>query len=283
MLDAIKLMRIPFSIFLMPVYWFALTQLPNLEPLTAIHVFVLIHFFVYPASNGYNSYFDKDEKSIGGLKNPPPVNRLLFPLIIIFDLCCILYAYWITPFFSVLILVYLLVSKAYSYDKIRLKKYAVLSTLVVTFFQGFFMFLSIQYAFLEEWELILKYKNLMVAACSSLFLLGSYPLTQVYQHQEDQQRGDKTLSLLLGIKGTFLFSSIAFLLGSLFLSFLFLEQGDVNELIYFLVFGLPILAYFSYWYALVLKNPKQANYKHSMRMNMISSLCLSGAFIAMLL
>lgn len=283
MLDAIKLMRIPFSIFLMPVYWFALSQLPKIEPIIAIHVFILIHFFVYPASNGYNSYFDKDKKSIGGLKNPPPVNRLLFPLVVIFDSCSILYAYWINPLFSGLILVYLLVSKAYSYDKIRLKKYAILSTLVVTIFQGFFMFISIQYAFLESWDFILKWENLLLAFCSTLFLLGSYPLTQVYQHQEDRERGDLTISLMLGVKGTFVFSSIAFLLGSLLLIFLFVEQGLVTEIYSFLGFGFPILAYFSYWYRLVLKNPKQANFMHSMRMNMISSVCLSAAFMFMLL
>ena len=243
----------------------------------------MLHFFVCPASNGYNSYFDKDEKSIGGLKNPPPVNKPLFPLVIIFDVFCIVYAYWISPLFSGLILVYILVSKAYIYDKIRLKKYAILSTLVVTLFQGFYLFISIQYAFLEEWGFILKWENLLLAACSSLFLLGSYPLTQVYQHQEDSERGDQTLSLMLGILGTFLFSSLAFLLGSLFLTFLFLKQGLVNEIYYFLGFGLPILAYFSYWYWLVLKNSNQANYKHSMRMNMISSICLSAAFIVMLL
>ena len=283
MLDALKLMRIPFSIFLMPVYWFALTQLPNIEPSIAIHVFILIHFFVYPASNGYNSYFDKDEKSIGGLEKPPPVNRALFPLVILFDIGSIVYAYWINPIFSGLILIYVLISKAYSYDKIRLKKYAILSTLVVTLFQGFFMFISIQYAFLKAWDLILKWDNLAIAFCSSLFLLGSYPLTQVYQHQEDSERGDKTISLMLGIKGTFLFSSIAFLLGSLVLVFLFLEQGRTNEIYLFMGFGLPILAYFSYWYKLVLKDLKQANFKHSMRMNMISSICLSAAFITMLI
>ena len=33
-------------------------------------IFVILHILVYPASNGYNSYMDRDEGSIGGLKNP---------------------------------------------------------------------------------------------------------------------------------------------------------------------------------------------------------------------
>lgn len=283
MFDAIKLMRIPFSIFLMPVYWFALSQMPSIEPMRALHVFILVHIFVYPASNGYNSYFDKDEKSIGGLKNPPPVNPSLYPLVLLFDFLSIAYSYWISPLFAVFIFGYLLISKAYSYDKIRLKKYPLISTLVVTIFQGFYLFLSIQFAVFPEWEVILESNNLVVAACSSLFLLGSYPLTQVYQHQEDKERGDQTLSLLLGIKGTFWFSAIAFILGSITITFLFIKQGNVNDLYIFLGFGLPILAYFSYWFSLVIKNPSQANFKYSMRMNIISSLCLSAAFIIMLI
>ena len=39
------------------------------------------------------------------------------------------------------------------------------------------------------------------AILSSLLLFGSYPMTQIYQHEEDARRGDKTLSLKLGIQG----------------------------------------------------------------------------------
>ena len=34
----------------------------------------------------------------------------------------------------------------------------------------------------------------------------AYPMTQIFQHEEDK-RGDETLSLKLGIKGTFLVES----------------------------------------------------------------------------
>src|SRR5271154_41201 len=71
-------LRIPFSYFLLPVFLFALGISPNLEEGRLLWSFVIIHLFLYPASNGFNSYFDKDEKSIGGLKNPPPVKRELY-------------------------------------------------------------------------------------------------------------------------------------------------------------------------------------------------------------
>src|SRR5690242_15297070 len=101
---ALKLMRIPFSIFLMPVFWFALINIKvDLE--NAIIVFITIHLFLYPASNGYNSYFDRDEQSIGGLKNPPPVTVELWYLILIFDFLSLLLATSINLLFAAMIFV----------------------------------------------------------------------------------------------------------------------------------------------------------------------------------
>jgi 1,4-dihydroxy-2-naphthoate octaprenyltransferase len=44
---------------------------------------------------------------------------------------------------------------------------------------------------------------LEAAILSALFFAGSYPLTQIYQHEEDARRGDLTLSRVLGVAGTF--------------------------------------------------------------------------------
>ena len=82
-------LRIPFSYFLLPVYLFSLSASPNLNESKLLWVFVILHFFLYPASNGYNSYFDKDEKSIGGLKNPPPVTKGLYWLSLLLEVSAI--------------------------------------------------------------------------------------------------------------------------------------------------------------------------------------------------
>ncbi|MEQ8909850.1 MAG: UbiA family prenyltransferase [Vicingaceae bacterium] len=282
MFDALKLMRIPFSIFLMPVFWFSLSNLESPNVLKGLHLFLMIHLFVYPASNGYNSYFDRDEGSIGGLESPPKVNSYLFPMVVAFDLIAILYAAWIRPELAVWIGLYLLVSKAYSYDKIRLKRRAITSTLVVTFFQGCFMFLATLYGMGLSYEALLSAKHLLPAFCSSLFLLGSYPLTQIYQHQEDAQRGDRTLSLKLGIKGTFQFSRVFFGLGAIVLISHYLLEEEKAHVLIFLLFGLPILFYFENWAKRCRQKAEFANYKNAMRMNQISSLSLSAAFIFMI-
>ncbi|WP_240731627.1 hypothetical protein [Hymenobacter radiodurans] len=76
---AVPLLRIPFSVYLMPVFWFGLSALRQpCSPWRAVGVFVVLHVLAYPASNGYNSYYDRDEGSIGGLKKPPKCRRNCF-------------------------------------------------------------------------------------------------------------------------------------------------------------------------------------------------------------
>jgi 1,4-dihydroxy-2-naphthoate octaprenyltransferase len=283
MSDALKLMRIPFSVYLMPVFWFALSSVNGYSVGKAAAVFLIIHLLVYPASNGYNSYFDRDETSIGGLKYPPKVTKELFWLVLFFDTLAVVTALLISVPFAGCIAIYLLVSKAYSYDKIRLKKYPFLSTLVVIFFQGAFTFLMVQLGIGVAPEVISSRTNLIFASVSSLFLCGSYPLTQIYQHTEDARRGDKTLSLLLGIPGTFLFAGVSLLIGSGLLLYTYLSLQQVMHIFIFLVCTAPILYFFSRWFWKVKLNRAEANFENTMLMNKISSLSISLAFILMIL
>ncbi len=284
MADAFKLMRIPFSVFLMPVYWFALSSLPSFNHNKAIWVFLILHLLVYPASNGYNSYFDKDEGSIGGLKNPPKVTQKLFWLVLLFDSLAILFSFLLVSLeFTSGIFIYLLVSKAYSYDKIRLKKYPIISTLVVIIFQGFFTFIVVQLGCEATPAQIMQRSNLIFALVSTLFLCGSYPLTQVYQHQEDAHRGDRTLSLFLGIKGTFLFSAVSLLVGTSLLIWNYLTKNQETSIYIFLVCTGPVLFIFSKWFWQVNNDTTAANFENTMRMNKVSSLCISLTFILIII
>ncbi len=277
--DAWILMRIPFSVFLMPIFWYTLAFQQQALPLfPTLFIFIILHLLVYPASNGYNSYFDKDTGSIGGLKTPPPVNPALWILVISFDIAAVVAGCMINWYFGLMIFMYLMVSKAYSYDKIRLKKYPIISTIVVTLFQGFFTSLSIQIGLGFPFSTVLGAENMAFASVGTLFLMGSYPMTQIYQHQEDAARGDKTLSLLLGLKGTFIFAGIAFLAATGLLSYLYVYQQRTMALLAYFIGTVPILLFFSYWAMQVWHNWQAANFSNTMRLNQISSLTLSAIF-----
>jgi 4-hydroxybenzoate polyprenyltransferase len=280
--DALTLMRIPFSVYLMPVFWFALSALQQVAIGRAIVVFLILHLLVYPASNGYNSYYDRDEGSIGGLKHPPKVNRELMHLVLLFDVLAVLLSIVLSPLFAVLVALYLLISKAYSYEGIRLKKYPIISTIVVTFFQGAFTFAMVQVGVGLKLLEVLQFPNFGFAIVSTLFLCGSYPLTQIYQHHEDSQRGDITISLLLGITGTYIFAAISLLLGTGVLLWLYYTADQLQNIIIFLIATAPILYYFTNWAIGATRNNTLVNYDNTMHMNKISSVCISIAFITML-
>src|SRR5690349_10317008 len=112
--STIQLLRFHFSFFLMPVYWFALSQTPAVNGRDAILIFIILHLLVYPASNGYNSYMDRDTSSIGGIKNPLQPTRQLFYITVLFDITAVLLSCIISRWFVVGIILYILASRAYS-------------------------------------------------------------------------------------------------------------------------------------------------------------------------
>jgi len=274
-------LRIPFSFFLMPVYIFALGISPNFTESRLLWSFVIIHLFLYPASNGFNSYFDKDEKSIGGLKNPPPVNKGLYYLSLLFDVVAIIVGFIkVSLLFAVMLFIYGLVSKAYSHPLTRLKKFPIGGWLTVGIFQGFFTFLMC-YVGINDFgiENLMNERILIPATLSSIILLGTYPMTQVYQHEEDAKRGDRTISLMLGIRGTFLFVLIIFTLAAAGYVWYFYSFYELRYGIVFLISLSPVVFFFLIWFFLVLKNPTRANFSNTMWLNFLSALCLNGFFI----
>ena len=273
-------LRIPFSFFLLPVYLFALSVSPQIAIKEAVFVFITLHIFIYPASNGFNSYYDKDEKSIGGVKNPKKVTKELLNVSLIFDLIGINIAFLAGWQFALAVFVYGLVSKAYSHPAVRLKKYPLLSLFTIAIFQGGITFLA-SYQAINQLTIsqLQAISILLPAGLSSLMLLGSYPMTQVYQHEEDSKRGDRTMSLWLGVKGTFIYTMLVFGLSTGGFAYFYTTYFSLKSAIYFTVFLLPVLAFFFYWFLQVIKNEANASFENTMRLNMLSSVCLNLFYV----
>ena len=276
-------LRIPFSFYLLPVYLFALGVAEEVHIIPALGVFVALHLLLYPASNGYNSYFDRDEESIGGLEKPPPVSRQLLLTANVLDLLALFIGWWLAgPLFAFMAALYSLVSRAYSHPAVRLKKYPFISWWVAGFFQGFFTF-SMAYIGMTGSSLnqFWKTETVLAACLTTLLLWGSYPMTQIYQHQEDAKRGDHTLSLLLGVRGTFFFTTAAFSIANVAFWIFFMEFYSLRTGLAFQLFLLPVLTYFLAWLRLVLKNEAAVSFKRAMRLNTLSALSLNLFFISL--
>ncbi len=278
--STIKLLRIPFSFFLSPIYFFSLAQVPHIDWGNAALIFFILHFLIYPASNGYNSYMDRDTESIGGLEKPPPPSPQLFRVTVVLDCAGILLSLLIGPLFTVVMLLYIGASKAYSYRGIRLKRFPYLGYLVVIIFQGAVTFWLVYYGSNMEHIIQVPWQGLVIC---SLLVGGFYPLTQIYQHQQDIDDGVSTISYKLGYLGTFIFCTIVYILAWVFMAQFFIQYRKGNQLLMIGIFFIPVIVYFIRWFVQVKKNQQEANFKNTMKMNWLAATCTNISFIILLI
>lgn len=278
--STIQLLRFPFSYFLMPVYWFAVSFVPNIYWPRAALIFVIIHVLLYPSSNGYNSYMDRDTDSIGGLANPMQPTKQLFAATVIMDVLAVALSFTVSPLFAALLIFYILCSRLYSYRNIRLKKYPVLGYLTVILNQGGVIFFMVYYGSSLQWLTLVPWQG-WLAAC---FLIGGfYPITQVYQHKADAKDGVKTISMLLGKRGTFIFCACMYTAAFSLLFVYYTVVAHISSFIILQVFFIPVIIYFIQWFLQVWKDDAKADFKHTMRMNWLAATCTNLAFITLLI
>lgn len=278
--STLQLLRFPFSYFLMPVFWFAISFVDTIHVGRAVLVFFILHFLVYPSSNGYNSYMDRDTGSIGGLESPPEPTRQLFYTTIAMDSLAILLSLLVSSVFAVCVFLYILFSRLYSYRGIRLKQYPLWGYLAVVLNQGSLTFFMVYHGADVDLTTHVSWLGILASA----FLIGGfYPITQVYQHKEDATDNVKTLSMQLGKRRTFIFCSIMYSLALLFLWLYYKSRELYTPFFVIVFFFVPVIIYFVQWFLKVMKNDTMADFKHTMQMNWLASTCSSLAFITIIL
>lgn len=264
----------------MPVFWFAVSFVPSVNwPRTAL-IFVLIHVLLYPASNGYNSYMDRDTESIGGLANPMQPTRQLFMATVLMDVLGIVLSFIISPLFATAFIFYIICSRLYSYRNIRLKKFPIIGYLTVILNQGGVVFFMIYHGADEHLSTQAPWLGLVAAS----FLIGGfYPITQVYQHVADAKDGVKTISMLLGKRGTFIFCAFMYTIAFSLLFVYYNMHQQLGSFFVLQVFFIPVIIYFLWWFGKVWKDGSYADFKHTMRMNWLAGTCTNLAFITLII
>jgi 1,4-dihydroxy-2-naphthoate octaprenyltransferase len=278
--STITLLRIPFSFFLMPVFFFSLSQVPQIDLTKAILVFIIIHFVMYPASNGYNSYMDRDEESIGMLEKPPAPTRQLFYVTAVLDCIAIILSFFVNVIFAICIIANILASRAYSYRGIRLKKYPITGFLTVIVFQGAITYFMVYAGSSMNGVASIPWQGMLI---SSFLFGGFYPLTQIYQHDQDRKDGVVTISCKLGINGTFIFSAIMYVMAEVALFLYFKIRDQATQFVVLQIFFVPVIGYFLFWWNKVKNNRQNASFHYSLRMNIVAATSTNLAFILLFL
>ena len=149
-----------------------------------------------------NSAYDKDEGDIAYLRQPPPPPRHLAAFSISLMLLGLLLASLLPGPFQAAYAICFLLSVLYSVPPLRLKAVSGADWLINMLGFGTLT----PYAGWAATGLPLQTAPGVVLLGFCPLFAALYPLTQIYQFEEDSRRGDRTLALALGVRRSLLVS-----------------------------------------------------------------------------
>jgi 1,4-dihydroxy-2-naphthoate octaprenyltransferase len=104
---------------------------------------------------------------------------------------------------------------------------------------------------------------LVPSAISSLLVAINIPLTQVYQHKVDAAKGERSLSLLLGKRGTFEYVALLYVVVIIWMGKFLIGSGQSHFFYLFLCCLFPIITFLIWWARKIWSDPTQATYRYA--------------------
>ncbi len=221
---------------------------------SALLALVIWVVFLNGGTLAINSVFDKDEGDIGYLNAPPALPRYLlhcsWGLLVVGQAL----AFLLPVGFRVAYAICFVLSILYSVPPFRFKAVAGVDWVINMWGFGT---LTPYAAWAATGRPLDIGHGLVLLAFCPLFA-GLYPLTQLYQFDEDRRRGDRTLALILGMRASLVVATLSTLLAFALLAWamLLLNVGAEGftlllPLVLWLVVLLPWLLDYARW------SPKQ--------------------------
>lgn len=175
--------------------------------------FLNVHILLFGGATAYNSWWDKDEGPIGGLKHPPKMEKWMHGAslgMMFLGLLAAAAAGWM---FSLIYFVSLVLFWLYSTPHARWKGRPILSLVAIGISTGFN---SVLLGTLAAGGTISPVV-LLSAIGATFILLSLYPVSQIFQMQEDAGRNDITFAIRFGMAGVKRFFAISYVLGAFLL------------------------------------------------------------------
>jgi hypothetical protein len=192
-------LRLPFQLTLAPfMLWGAALSHVRLDARFAL-AFAVLQVCFYGGTTAFNSHYDKDEGPVGGIEAPPPPGPWLLPGSVALQVLGLGLSAIIGLRFFAACLVYAVLGVLYSHPSTRLKARPFGSWAVVMVGQGALGALA---GFVATGASHVTLEAAWGLAGAAILVGALYPLTQLFQTEEDGARGDRTAAMVLGRKGT---------------------------------------------------------------------------------
>ncbi len=229
-------LRLNFQLYLSPIFlWGYIIAGGHLNE-NLLLGYAAFHLFGYAGGTALNSFYDRDTGPIGGLENPPPIPRGLLAFSLIWQLIGLVIAAMISFTFAAIYIIMFWLSVAYSHPFTRFKGKPLPALATVTVGQGVLGYLGGWVCAGQPIASTLSVTGILGAAAATLITVGYYPLTGIYQIDQDAQRGDRTLPVWLGPARSFQFALVCLALGGLASVALIAIRYQVPEAIVLAVF-----------------------------------------------
>ncbi|HKP96292.1 MAG TPA: UbiA family prenyltransferase, partial [Fibrobacteria bacterium] len=179
----------------------ALAPGPAARPLPGLPFliqFLSVHILLFGGVTVYNSYWDKDTGPIGGLRAPPPLAFWTLPAAWILQGSGLVLALGISPASAAVYAGSMVFFWLYSRPRIRWKGRPWLSLIAIgagTGLGGFFL------GYLYDGRQTITPASLAGALGVTFLIVSLFPMSQVYQVEEDLERRDLTFTARYGLPG----------------------------------------------------------------------------------
>jgi 1,4-dihydroxy-2-naphthoate octaprenyltransferase len=206
-------LRLPFQFLLSPIFlWGYLLAGGTLNAVLLV-AYASFHIFLYAGGTALNSYYDRDEGPVGGLAHPPPPPKYLLEFSLVWQLLGFLLALGVNLSVAAIYFVMFWMSVAYSHPRVRFKGHPFRALATIMLGQGILPFYA-GWATARGGIAGGGAPDVLVAAFAATLIIGGmYPLTQIYQLEEDAKRGDMTSARFLGVANSFRLALISIAVG----------------------------------------------------------------------
>lgn len=171
--------------------------------------FLNVHILLYGGATAFNSFWDKDTGPVGGLKSPPKMTPWMHKISLLVMFAGWIWAFFTGPGYAFVYAVSTLLFWLYSTPLARWKGHPHLSLVAIGVSTGFN---SVLLGLLAAGGMISPL-ILLTATGAAFILLSLYPVSQIYQIQEDTKRGDHTFAIRYDISKVKIFFAFAFFSG----------------------------------------------------------------------
>lgn len=281
--DLLLHLRLQWQVLLAPLFlWgFLLSagaRAPDLITAKFWLVFFIFHVMFYGGATALNSYYDQDEGPVGGLWEPPQATHDLLVFAVAIQVLGLVLLFFISRSLFVLALIMGAVGNAYSHPAIRLKANPWTSLLAVSVFQGMGGTAAGWLYAQEDWQTLFTAEGMLAMLAAALIITGFYPLTQIYQRDEDRKQGVISFAVYAGEK-CFPLAIVCMLAAAGLLCYLAWRTFGPFEALLAFAGPVGLAVYIGVWWWRYDDSQVRTNYLWMMRLGYL----MTGGFLAFLL